>query len=471
MANLIRRTVIFLFLGVVVGAFIYFNVTRPRVLVLHSYSADYAWTRDVDVGLTRIFNRHPNYAIRWHYMDTKKHPWPEFARAAGITARGVVENYRPHVLVVVDDDAQRLAGRHFVNDPDIRIVFAGINGSAAPYGYDHADNVTGILERKPVRAVREVIGELARNRGLAGPVRVLFLGDASGSVKQDAEEMTHFDWAPLKFVGARLVESWPQWQQAVAQAHEVADFIVVANYRKLTATAGGKELVDVREVMPWTEKNARIPVIGTNGFNVEDGAALAIGTSPFEQGEVAAQMAVAIIDQGTAPSAIPWRQTEQFTVSIRQGEMLEKRLYLPAVYEAFARVVDSFIPAPVGGIATATLTEAAPAPVPPPPPAAPEPAAPVPAPEPPPPVPEPAAVAAAEPPAQRPLAITVKHRTWVEVRDHDGHRLIAKVVPAGAGVDAAGAPPLTVRLGRVDGVEIRYDAAPVAVTGRNLVIR
>jgi len=55
----------------------------------------------------------------------------------------------PDVLIAVDDNAQKYAAKYFVNHPRIKIVFSGINGSVQPYGYDTANNVTGILERNP----------------------------------------------------------------------------------------------------------------------------------------------------------------------------------------------------------------------------------------------------------------------------------------------------------------------------------
>lgn len=54
------------------GFLVYANVQKPRILVLHSYDKEYAWTRDVSVGIRRVLDKYPYYSIKWHYMDTKR---------------------------------------------------------------------------------------------------------------------------------------------------------------------------------------------------------------------------------------------------------------------------------------------------------------------------------------------------------------------------------------------------------------
>jgi hypothetical protein len=40
---------------VLMGALgVWFKLSQPRILVLHSYKPDYSWTRDVDSGLRRV---------------------------------------------------------------------------------------------------------------------------------------------------------------------------------------------------------------------------------------------------------------------------------------------------------------------------------------------------------------------------------------------------------------------------------
>ncbi len=319
------------------------NVTRPRILVLQSYGTEYAWTRDVDVGIRRVFDDTGvagNYELRWHYMDLKRHPWPESKMAAGVQARHAIDEWRPDVLIAVDDDAQEYAAKYYANRPDIRIVFAGTNGSISPYGYDKADNVTGILERKPLTAIRDALIQIGFARN--GPLRIVEICDASETVKLDHASIAAFDWKPLRYVGAHLVETFDDWQRAVLAADGEADVIMTTNYRKLSRSHIDRTLVPPDEVLAWTEQHSQLPVIGTNAFFVEDGGMLAIATSPFEQGETAARMARQIIDRGTSPRDIAVATTRQYIVLARPGLLARHHLVLPSLYEAFARATNNY---------------------------------------------------------------------------------------------------------------------------------
>lgn len=331
-----------LFILASLGFLVWFNAAKPRVLVLQSYDVGYSWTRDVGVGIRRVLDGKPHYAVRWYYMDTKRHPTPEFKTTAGLRARRQIESWQPDVIIAVDDDAQEYAARYYVNHPRIRIVFAGVNGEVEPYGYGGASNVTGILERKQLQGVKEAIRSIAALRGSG--LRVVHLGDSSGSVKKDEKFIRAFEWAPLELVDSRLLQNFEDWQEAVRWANDHADFVITTNYRQLARSATDRKLVPPEEVVAWTEQNARLPLVGTNNFFVEDGGMLAIGTSPYEQGEVAAQMAVSIIDEGRRPADIPVQSTRQFVVFTRDSALVAHGIVLPDVYNAFARATNNRYP-------------------------------------------------------------------------------------------------------------------------------
>lgn len=335
-----RRVVnalISVFLVGVVALFIYHSVNRPRILVLHSYDSAYPWVRDVNVGLMRVLGKKGSYSLRWQYMDLKLHPGPESRRAAGITAKRIIEQWNPDVLIAVDDDAQDLVARDYVNHPRIKVVFAGVQADPAKYGYVGVENVTGIIEQKPLAAYRTALLDIAKlNNNVQAP-RLVNIADKSASVTFDDIYIKKFDWKPIRLVDSILVGTYEEWQQKILRAGQQADFIMVSNYRRLARSAADPKLVPASEVMSWTEANAKIPVIGTNSFNVEDGGTLAIGVSPYEQGQVAGRMAVDIIDFNKKPNALPVLTTRQFVVAMRVDAFRKKNIRIPAMYEAFAR--------------------------------------------------------------------------------------------------------------------------------------
>jgi ABC-type uncharacterized transport system substrate-binding protein len=341
----LRLAIIFVFLAATAAAVVAFNTTKPRVLVVQSYDTDYAWTRDVDVGIQRILKDKSAYSVRWFYMDTKRHPWNDYKVNAGKTVTKLIDRWQPSVVIAVDDDANEFAIKHFANHPEIRIVFSGVNDSADRYGYDKAANVTGILEKKPYGALKDTLLLIAAAQNKAQPLRIMFIGDTSDSVKRDEHDFRSFNWGPIKVLESRMADTFADWQAAVNDAaREKADFIVTANYRKIRRSVDGKALVPPAEVMKWSEANSRVPIIGTNAFFVEDGGALAIATSPYEQGEVAATMANEILGKGKTPDQLPIQSTRHFVVAMSESGMKKWQIRLPAVYEAAARSSANFHP-------------------------------------------------------------------------------------------------------------------------------
>ena len=332
------------------------NLMQKRVLVLHSYDTSYSWTRDVNIGLERMLDTYPEWQVRWHYMDLKRRPWPEAREAAAAQARRVIADFKPDVVIAVDDDAQSLVGKHYINHPRIKWVFAGVNGGVEDYGFTGARNITGVFERKQLASVREaVLAGHAKSRYENGMrnLRIMHLGDQSHSVKLDDGTIRAFDWQPLQYVGSKLVKTYTQWQAAVLAAGEETDVLFISNYRRLIRydckidktvenCVDDSRLVPPREVVAWTEINSSVPLIGGNGFYVEDGGMFALGPSGFEQGGQAAHLAVQLIVQEADPASLMQLSTREFVVFMRPSQMAQHDFRLPYLYEAFARAMNNY---------------------------------------------------------------------------------------------------------------------------------
>ncbi|MDX8400514.1 MAG: ABC transporter substrate binding protein [Gallionellaceae bacterium] len=338
MSKIIKQWLVILFLLLTISLLTWFKITQPRILVLHSYNTDYSWTRDIDIGIKRVFDSNLHYKVQWHYMDTKKHPDENFKRRAGKLARHEIENYHPDLIIAVDDDAHKYAVKSYANDPGVTIIFAGINGpDVKPYGYDKANNVTGIYERKPLESLRIALSEIRGKDNKPLGKRIFFIGDKSSSVIEDSKQIKVMDWSPFRMADLQLVSTFAEWKQLVAEADQKADLIVIENFQNISRRQGGKEMVPPIEIMQWTEKHSTIPVVGMGGYMVEEGGMLAIGASGFEQGDVIARMAVKILDYGVKAKDIKQVMPHQYLVYMRDDELKKHELSLPDIYEAFSR--------------------------------------------------------------------------------------------------------------------------------------
>lgn len=339
----LEKLLMWLFLLVTLILIGWYNLTKPSILILHSYDKDYSWVRDINTGLNRVLKNKYLYQVRWYYMDTKRHPDVKYKTSAGISARDLIKQTRPDVVIAMDDDAQKYVAQYFANDPKIKIVFGGVNKEVSEYGYDKAKNVTGIMERLPLTALSETLQSARSLQQLKHPVRIAYLGDASETVYGDANQIKQFNWAPHQLREVRNVKTWGEWQANVSELSDKADVLLLTNYRGLQRSTSDPTLVPAKEVVSWTEKNSRIPVIGGNGFFTEDGGMLAIGTSPFEQGEVAARRALQIVMQKIDVKTLPMVASQEFIVTMSGSRMKARGFSLPKVYEAAAHAGDQYL--------------------------------------------------------------------------------------------------------------------------------
>ncbi len=314
------------------------NISKPRIIVLQSYNPNFSWTHDIDIGIKRILAKH-SFNIRWHYMDTKRHPSKEYKQRAGETARKMIDHWKPDVIIAVDDNAQQYVATYYLDHPSIKIVFAGVNKTVKSYGYDKASNVTGMLERINYAASKDILLQVLPT----DKRRIKHISDSSTTSMGIHDEMELFDWSPLEFIESVQVDTLDEWKKEIKATNTLVDFILFTHYHTLKRSAHSDQIVPPKEVIEWTNQNSDLPGISFWGFYVEDGGMMAVALSPYEQGEFAAKMAVDII-KGKSINDIPVKTNRLFLVYMRQSLIDEKLqgLSLPLVYEAFSKATQNY---------------------------------------------------------------------------------------------------------------------------------
>jgi hypothetical protein len=229
------------------------------------------------------------------------------------------------------------------------IVFAGVNGKPEDYGYDEAANVTGILERKPLEATKDTLLMMAQAEGfdLEDPneiaPRLVFIGDNSFTVDAEIDSYSKFDWAPLEWIEPYRADNIEEWEAAIQKANKHADLIMISDIRQVRLEPGGKELALASDVMELTETTSDNPILSMARILVmEDGGMMSIAASGYEQGEIAASMALQIALEDKKAVDIDIVKTQQFLIAVRESTLEGRNLAVPSIYEAFARATDNF---------------------------------------------------------------------------------------------------------------------------------
>jgi len=256
-----------------------------KVLVVHSYHEKYEWVAAIDRGINHVLFGNKGVEYQTLYMDTKRNPSEDFKQKAGEEARMIIDQWKPDMLITIDDNAQEYVGKHYVGKNGMQVVFAGVNGTLDEYGYDSADNVTGLLERPKFQETYEAFRYM-----VPSAKRIAVISDSSPTSKKALAYMQNVakkEGVPV--VAWQMPQTFGQWQQAVKDRQADSDALLVYVYHTVKNDTAN-EIMEPKKVMEWTVENSKIPVIGLLEFAVDDGALFGIVESGIEHGKGAATM-------------------------------------------------------------------------------------------------------------------------------------------------------------------------------------
>lgn len=308
----------------------FFNATKPRILVLHSAGEESSWARQVDRGIREVLdrNRRP-LSVEWHYLSVVSPTSPRRVGEAKAGAHRAIARLNPDIIVAVDDEANSLVAREYAGRSRPGILYVSLNRPPEDFGYVGAANVTGIAERLPLAAVRDVVGVMFPDKA----PRVAVIGVDNESGRAEMAQVQAFDWSPLKVGAQALVTTAENWQKFVENAD--AEVLLVLGTHDLPARDGG--VMTAVEINRWTQHNARAWPIGTQVNFVEDGGASSFSPPPDDSGAKAMSLALDWLDARDTPGAPAPVVSDHFEVALRPTLLKERGVVLPPIYLEAAR--------------------------------------------------------------------------------------------------------------------------------------
>ena len=319
---------------------------QKKIFILHSYYTDYMWVNDLDAGLESVLGKQNSVQIKRCYMDTKRNPDLSFKKKAGEMARKLIESEKPDVLIAIDDDAQEYAAKYFANSKRTAIIHLGVNNFPEAYEYDKANNVTGLLERIPIKAFIDAANIISKNAGKPNQkIRIVHVGDCSGTVILDDKYIHSYKKLEnIEVLPSKLVKTFDQWKKAILDVDSKIDILMLTNSGKqLLENESSKKVVNPKELIDWTLKNCNHPIIGMNSFLVDEGLPFAVSVSPFEFGASGATWALKIINDKIPTNEVsknfPTMTSKKFIVSMNQKQLEELNWNLPQIYKSFASAI------------------------------------------------------------------------------------------------------------------------------------
>ncbi|MCP4692675.1 MAG: hypothetical protein GY859_31835, partial [Desulfobacterales bacterium] len=227
------------------------SAKRKKLLYVNSYHKGYRWSDDIEKGLLKALAIQLNpdgsfqpggseksekneTTLRIFRMNTKLNTSEDFKKRAALSARTIIEEWRPDIVVASDDNAAKyLIAPYYIN-ARTPFIFCGLNWDASVYGLP-APNVTGMVEVAPVLETIAMLKPYARGD------RIGFIG--SNTLSSRKEIHIYKKMLGVHFTDGELVDDFAEWKEVYLRLQDSVDMIIwvtptgIKGWRKDSARA------------------------------------------------------------------------------------------------------------------------------------------------------------------------------------------------------------------------------------------
>lgn len=293
------------------------HAAPPKVLIVHSYHAEQQehvveMTKGIEEALAGV-----ECQLRFFHMDTKRRTSEEWKRAAGQEAKRIVAEFRPDVVIAMDDNAQQYFAKDFAGDPAPPFfVFGGVNDDPARYGFPAA-NVTGVLERPNVLESIELLQKI-----LPGANKLLILADKSETTDPLIAYCKTLN-LPVTVVAYEQPLTLAEWQAVLDRYRTQVDAVGLYVIRTIARSDTDPSKVPEQELVRRINEDFKLPTVGFYDSAAASGLLCGVSVSMREQGRAAGQIARELL-AGKKPTDITVKPTDhgRIQLNLRTAEHL-----------------------------------------------------------------------------------------------------------------------------------------------------
>lgn len=280
---------------------------KHHVLVIHSYNAGYPWTDEIQRAIVDRFGARSDIELHVEFLDLNRNPGPEHWAFLGELLH---RKYQPDsinfdLVMVSDDGAMDLVLEHReALFTDVPIVFAGINDYSEERfaGHGTIRGVTGMDETQAIGETLDLIRQI-----VPGVERIAVV---SGSRPTEQIQYRSFveaaETGHPQFTIKHLNELTEQELSRRLSLLGAETAVIYLSY--LLSPAG--TTYDYRDAVRMVVENTGSMVFVPTDFLVRDGVVGGRVVDGYEQGRIASQIALRLLD-GEYPDGIPMRQVSE----------------------------------------------------------------------------------------------------------------------------------------------------------------
>lgn len=308
----------------------------PRVLVVQSYNPEYVWTQNINKGIREAL-RGLSPVIEVVYLDAKRKPDAEGLHERSAEIWRHIQATAPQVVITVDDAAQQyLVAPYLKGHGSPQVIFCGVNAPLSMYGFPAA-NVSGVRERWHFR---EAFALLKKIQPSLRSVAVLSdNSESTGFVFDDmrAQQKQGGPFA-VKLAGVERIKTFQAWKNRILYYQSRADALALGIYHTLVDETTGL-VVPPEQVMAWTNSVNKKPTLGFSDYAIEHGQMAGILESGEEQGFLAGNMALKVLQGKVAAGSLPVRINQRGIVLVNLKTAQRLGIVIPYTIISAAGVV------------------------------------------------------------------------------------------------------------------------------------
>ena len=301
---------------------------KKKVLFVNSYHKGYLWSDNIEKALFQTLNiidkpdgsldsSHSNVTLKVFRMDTKLNQSEAFMTQAALTAKTLIDEWQPDVVIACDDNASKYLIAPYYKDASLPFVFCGVNWDASVYGFP-TNNITGMIEVMPYRHNIGLLKQYAKGS------RVGYIGSNTFSERKNIDYVR--DKENIVFDDGKLVDTFDEWKKEYLRLQSSVDMLVWFNPIGIRGW-------DNTEAIAYIQENTRIPTGTTSDHEI---IYALIGTAKLaaEQGIWSGRAALRIL-AGEPPSSIPVTRNRHTQVYVNQK--LAQKLNITFTNELLSR--------------------------------------------------------------------------------------------------------------------------------------
>lgn len=295
-----------------------------KVLYINSYHVGYNWSDEIENSIKKnLKNSDLKIDLKIFRMDSKRNKDINYIKEVSLTAKKIIDEYKPDIVITSDDNAVKYIVVPYLNNTSIPVIFCGINVDAKKYNLS-SNNITGMIEvlllDKPLKFL---VNELKAKK-------ISFL---SGDYLSARIMISHYEKILNRKIKKSYVNSIDEFKKEFLKLQESSDIIILENMSSLN-NYNKREA----EIIDFVYNNIKKITIGWN-HKMKKISNIVFSISANEQAEWVSKKAIEVL-KGKKINTIPIAANKNIDVYINTNLGKKIKFVFPFELIDNARLVE-----------------------------------------------------------------------------------------------------------------------------------